>query len=596
MSILFYCGLKKNSNISKSRKNIGDEAIKNFTLNMPNKSLYGEFYVAETHNGAVKIKENDNSLLVINGRYNQKKSLNPNMETEELLQNISGHYLIMRYKKGSGVSIITDPILAVPMYIYTDNEQVCVSNRLDWILILVEKKWEVSWRQIHCFVLNSGFAGQRTFINNIKLGYHGSIYTINNNLKLSSSLYWCPYKLKNKRLKESTSKNVADALYESVGTAMENHKRVAIPLTGGGDSRLILAAASRVDKKKIVTFTHGFEGSNHPDVKIAKELANTLSVPHNFIPSNDKLLKVLQKIEKDHQHNCILGGQGRHSFVYDMMMYDSINEENCDLEFKGITGSLFKSKWDVNDPTSQIKNEKTQFFEPYFEGKAKESLKDLDKFFHRVSYEDIGNSINEKDLFHLFIYVCKFSLRNSPRTFFQTENFNSINPFYDKKFIETYLSISPEKRTFSKIHLEAIEHLCPQLSKVTYFLNNKFYLYNNGKYERLSKKLIKEMGYKFILDRKSFSFKLKNALSTRFGIDLQKDKSHDPTEWEFMKPFIINKMEPLLETSKSLFPEELGSLTIEKLFNSKFFKSRIYRFYSILHLISKCKKQNVSFF
>ncbi len=86
---------------------------------------------------------------------------------------------------------------------------------------------------------------------------------------------------------QSELKNVIDSVFNSLLLPLKDNK-IALPLSGGYDSRLIACKLKEFGFDNVVCFTYG---QNNPEVDISKKVAHRLGFDWYFIEYNDKLVK-----------------------------------------------------------------------------------------------------------------------------------------------------------------------------------------------------------------------------------------------------------------------------------------------------------------
>ena len=219
---------KNNTKISTvERTSFGEDAVKSYSL-QEYAGWYGIAFVGEDDLSNVAVTGVSGCFFAAGGVYTSSKPIIESCDLDEVLKTISGHYLIIQQKKGCAVSIVTDPLLSIPMYIYKDNDSICMSTRLDWLLMQSKRDWNVSWEQIFSFVLNSSYAGRRIFVDDIYLADYGSIYSFSDTGELVSNQYWKP-SFSNKSYSDKTDYKTSAAIIEDVVRAiMDKHNKVVI--------------------------------------------------------------------------------------------------------------------------------------------------------------------------------------------------------------------------------------------------------------------------------------------------------------------------------------------------------------------------------
>ena len=572
-----------------------EERVEKISLK-PRGKLTSCLYVRKSENTRVFEMENISRIIAIAGRHvnNSDESL-IDKPLDEVLNTISGHFFIVSQDTDGVISVASDPIMSIPIYCYSDGKNACYSDRLDWVLLAVKRVWSISWQQMFSFMLNTSYAGQRTLIDEVKLVDFGTIYTINNDLSTNSKRYWSPPFLSEITRGEAGLNDIAENLISMVASAMKGKKKVVVPLTAGVDSRLVLAAALSVDKSKVIAVTHGYGESHHPDVEIAKDLSDVVCIPHEFIRSENRISQVVDNVEKRDDYHSVLGGQGRHNFLYDMMMYDFLSKKGCDLEFKGLAGGLFKAKWHNNKLTGKIL---PKFVKPYlnlFGGAARQALDGLDEFFMRTCYEDLPDDVPREYNLDWISYAVRFSNRVSPRTFFQNEYFNAINPFYDRAFLDSYLSIPAEKRGDARVHLKLIEILYPDLLSVPYLHSNQYYRWEAGFGVLLNTKEVIEKGYDANFEKAKRS-KFGNLIkSIKRRLNINSGQVPVPAAWSEIKHLIRDNLASEIDKIRVTFPDEFVDFDVDTVMKSATFDSRMYRLYSMVRFINDCSSRGVNF-
>lgn len=572
----------------------GEESAKSYLL-QEYAGWHGVALVGENSSESFIVSSNDQHFMVADGVFTSFDVENPSCDIDDVLKEISGHYLIVQQKFGESVSIVTDSMLSIPAYIYKIEDSITISTRLDWLLMQVNKKWNVSWEQVFSFVLNSSYAGRRIFVDDVSLADFGSIYSFSKSGDFLSNQYWQPPFASNQGPSLVDYRDVADTLVHSVRESMDNHTKVVVPITGGVDSRLVLAAALKVDRNKVVTLTHGFAGSKHPDVILATKLAEAASVPHTFLESNENIKDTLKDTESTRFLHKITGGQARHNFVYDLMMYDRFDELGCDLELKGLAGGLFKAKWHTNSPTAKITDRFTKKFRHLFGGKAKLALTGLDQTFMNISNLDRPSDVENSQALDWLSFAVRFSNRIAPRTSFQINRFASFNPFYDRSFLNSYLTIPAKERQNALIHLKMIQYLAPELTDVPYLFSNKYYMFKDNEPCLIEDADLKRMGLKKFKKRVSRIQYIYKQMMRKIGVDDLISGPPVPADWEYIKEPFLEHLKPVLKRAKSIFPNELGNIDINDFRNDPVLDSRSYRLYSILNFITYCDSYGTSF-
>lgn len=206
---------------------------------------------------------------------------------EKQLQNINGNFSII-IKLKAKLIIISDYIRSHPIFYLQNNNTVFISDKSEKLLQYnnknsLDKKSSLEFN-------NTGYVtGENTLIHNIKQTLSGQILYIKNDSKslicIDDSRYFIYYASKRSEgSKESLLKKLDSILMKTFTKIIEdvNEKTLVIPLSGGYDSRLIVAMFKRLGHKNIICYSYGVP--NNLESKISKKVANQLGFKWIFIP------------------------------------------------------------------------------------------------------------------------------------------------------------------------------------------------------------------------------------------------------------------------------------------------------------------------
>jgi asparagine synthase (glutamine-hydrolysing) len=219
-------------------------------------------------------------------------------------------------------------------YYLTDKGTLLFGTQLSAILQSSEVPRELNMRSIFEFFTFQKVLGTETFYKDINVLPPATILRYRDG-SISLIPYWeMKYKEEKHREKYYVDK-LAEALKKSVERRTQGHYRFGLLLSGGLDSRTVLAASD----KKIVCFTVGdFENR---EVKIAKRIAEAKGCKHIFL-----------KRDLDHYANLVDKaveiGDGMYSFAHahNIGFFDRIRKE-CDILFHAyLFDTLFKG-WGI---------------------------------------------------------------------------------------------------------------------------------------------------------------------------------------------------------------------------------------------------------
>lgn len=198
----------------------------------------------------------------------------------EKLKKLSGHFAVI-ISTEENIFTAVDLIRTFPLFIYKKEADIIISDSIS-----SEKKWNEiereQFKNVYCTLENNTLlynwkqlqAGEYSVIDKTK-----SSFEIKDYYHHASNNNSSPDK---KELEKLESKLVERTIQYA------NNRTILIPLSGGYDSRYILALLKEKNYPKLECFTYGRKESH--EVLIAKNVAEKLNVKWHFIEYSDELL------------------------------------------------------------------------------------------------------------------------------------------------------------------------------------------------------------------------------------------------------------------------------------------------------------------
>ena len=179
-------------------------------------------------------------------------------------------------------------------YLYSPHNFFIFASEIKAILEALDIIPPLNEKAIVHFFLNQFYSGRSTIFKDIKKVMPGEIIVVNKNLNLTSNYYWSALDIKPKNVSFEEAKEEFDFLFPSV---VDQHLRSDVPyglfLSGGMDSGTILSTITRLQDKKIHTFTIGYKDVSMKDeLEDARYIANKFNVYHEpIMVDKDTLFK-----------------------------------------------------------------------------------------------------------------------------------------------------------------------------------------------------------------------------------------------------------------------------------------------------------------
>ena len=255
---------------------------------------------------------------------------------EDSFKEPNGSFCIAIYNLATHeLLLVNDRFSSRPIFYYlTDKGMLLFSTQLSSILQSSEVPRELNMGSIFEFFTFQRVLGTKTFYKNVNLLPPATVLNYKDG-STSFTPYWEMKYKEEKHPKEYYVDKLAEALRKSVMRRTQGNYRFGLLLSGGLDSRTVLAASD----KKMVCFTVG--DFKNREVRIAKKIAEAKGCKHIFL-----------KRDLDHYANLVDKaveiGNGMYSFAHahNIGFFDQIQKE-CDILLHGfLFDTLFKD-WSV---------------------------------------------------------------------------------------------------------------------------------------------------------------------------------------------------------------------------------------------------------
>ena len=200
------------------------------------------------------------------------------------------------------VYIVRDRFGVKPLYYYHKNNEFIVSSEMKPILKLVSN-FKLDMNAVNEYLLLRYNPSPKTIVQGIKKVYPGEIleydlkeHSLDKHLNINDKLI-ANIKIDNNKSEAYWVDAVSEKLEAAVERQMIGDVEVGSFLSGGIDSALVTAIASKYTKNKIKTYCIGFNGSaQFSEADDAKRSAEILGTEHHDVIANsDEYMKILEK-------------------------------------------------------------------------------------------------------------------------------------------------------------------------------------------------------------------------------------------------------------------------------------------------------------
>jgi len=216
----------------------------------------------------------------------------------ELLQNdfdpfrLNGHFVVVRWKNKE-VQLITDQLGLRNLFLIISNDKIVFSSRLDWITSFRDSSL-INWEEIGSrWLLINQLSNECILENIFRLSQGGKAECTTDPVSVNiKNHHWYPH------LAQSLpNRDIYWSLNEFTVCSLRNPKKVSLALSGGLDSRVLLALLLSTQKRNWCL--HSFYDPDHPDRQISSRISAGFGLEHTFfdqpIPSRDECLSMLKE-------------------------------------------------------------------------------------------------------------------------------------------------------------------------------------------------------------------------------------------------------------------------------------------------------------
>ena len=206
-------------------------------------------------------------------------------------------------KQTENIFLCRDRLGIKPLFLYQDNENIVFASELKAIKQLKNLDFSINKKVIPEF-LHLGFIAQlNTIYQNIQkfpTGHFAEIDTKNPASKINFTPFWnISEALNQEKINDfsEAKKQLNELLIDSVERQLIADVPIGTFLSGGIDSSLVTAIASKIKKDKINTFSIGFDYNKFDESKYAEQVTSHLQTKHHpFLVKEKDVVEQLHKI------------------------------------------------------------------------------------------------------------------------------------------------------------------------------------------------------------------------------------------------------------------------------------------------------------
>ncbi|NIO36909.1 hypothetical protein GTO27_04305, partial [Candidatus Bathyarchaeota archaeon] len=379
---------------------------------------------------------------------------------EDFVKNLNGSFIIVIFDTENRKMIAANDRFRLRPFYYAENGERCLfASEAKAILEDKSFKKEICHEAVANFFAFEMILNDKTFLEGIKTLPPASIVTWSNG-KWSIKKYWdLDFKEDRNQSKEYYVENLVRVFQEDVKRRMKGNHRIGVNLSGGLDSRAIVAMMRKYNNP-IHTFTYGVKKGD--EARIAEKVAEKLGTTHRFFELKQDFLADDAKLGvrlTDGMSNC------RH-----FQWIGLLNQmaEDVDIIFHGLGMDIFLGGWtDISNVRIHRKilkaHDDAVLTSLIYQKLRKEGVKEMDSLFSDSYYKRIRDmpiqslkkALKEVKAKHPGNKADYIIWKNWTRTSTSPARRSYVEdrvPGYDNDFVDLILRIPPELRFQHRIY------------------------------------------------------------------------------------------------------------------------------------------------
>ena len=392
---------------------------------------------------------------------------NNNYEMPDI-RKFNGIFSIIYFDKNNKIYFCNDKNNISKLYYIINDNELYISNSVDNIVKCTDKKLNIdftAWAEFAClyYVL-----GNKTFFKEIKSMYYREticfdLKSWNINSYIEDSL--STIEVNTSLTYEEAVEKCALLIEESINNIFKNTKNIkkVITLSGGWDSRVIAASASKIEKQEIQTLTTNIDNGDNKEERFAKLVADYLGIENKFID-----------IDKNYYLNELNGQYLNDTDYFSTMHIPFWNfykkyPLNDKIILDGIYGDLFFRGMAL--PKTKYQTGTDEYFDEIFKILKKSKLKKHMPPAIKTGLTYLSKNSMREELkrcnYNIKLFVMTNRSKNIGFTGYkQNENNTVLFPFDNEKLIKYVFSLPNEIVFNSNFYPDIMEKIYEGISKI----------------------------------------------------------------------------------------------------------------------------------
>jgi hypothetical protein len=388
------------------------------------------------------------------------------------IQALNGHFLLVIYDcLIKNTDVIVNRLGTYHAYIGQSSSGDIISTYLFAITPFISKEYD--WKGISTFLNLGFFFGNTTYYSNVKVLEPSIHYKFGPKLIVQDKYkYWeWKQKINHSRSFKETLNEFAEIL-NSITEDLCTNSRVAIPISGGLDSRTMAATSSKINSARIWSYSYGYTKESI-ETKIAERIARKRNLSFSKFTISNYLFEKLNLIKESTELFHAVDVCRQASIVEEL-------EKNSDFVIAAHWGDVWMDDMGLLNSKFACPNFLTEFtfkkiakrgrkwlVDNFLKMKTpavnvekliKEEFSDYYKFSKNILEDDFKIKAFKTDLWSFRWTLASIRM-------YQQGAFPRL-PFYDNRIVDFFQTITSETVSNRKLQIEYLKVFHPDLAKI----------------------------------------------------------------------------------------------------------------------------------
>lgn len=405
------------------------------------------------------ILKNDEIIQISHELVNEEKN-------EDILQSLNGSYSLV-IETPEKILAVVDRLRSIPLFYYQKDDDFVISDDANYL----RKKFSPSFNEEAGaeFLVTGYVTGNETLFKYIYQIRAGEYFIYNKSDGSLKTYYYHRY-LHGNYLSEpdevllSRLDDIMLRVFQRLIDTAEGEQLV-VPLSGGLDSRIIVAMLKRLGVKDVICFSYGRK--RNYEAEISRQVAEAVGYQWYFVEYTKEKMYSWYNSDEMKEYSDYAGNLTSLPHIQDYFAVKELKEKGLISEkavfVPGHSGDMLAGSWIPDDSSSKLDNYNRFFeyiikrhyslwnwnvmankeFESVFQTKINRSI-------NNIHISDFDDFVNAMELFNFNERQAKFIV-NSVRVY-EHYNYRWWLPFWDNELIDFFRKVSLKERINCRLY------------------------------------------------------------------------------------------------------------------------------------------------